>query len=72
MNPNIQSLHNEAMQAADIADMAKRHGNPTVAKKCLLEAATLESKAAELTVEEPSRTILLNSAEALLAESQAL
>lgn len=57
-----QQLHTSAMRAADEALGAQRNGNNELAGSLFKTAMEIESAAAELTSEQPSRAILFRSA----------
>jgi hypothetical protein len=69
---DIQELHKEAMDLAEMAFVAKLKGDPESAENLLREAYKKESDSAKLLVDEydfePTRSILFRSAASLAME----
>ena len=68
LNPDIRSIHDQAMASCDAADKAMRRGKLEEYRKHLAEAATLELKAARMVSDlslQPTRSVLYRSAASL-------
>lgn len=74
MNPNIQTFHDAAMNAADEADKARKAGDLQRSKKFFAAAYSLELQAIALAEEEGvldlTVSVLRNSATALKKECE--
>ena len=66
----VESLHQKAMAAADLADRERHVANPQAAKHFFEEALDLEQQAARLVSlgDEPTRSVLFRSAASLALE----
>ena len=59
----VRKLHHEAMELVDAAELARACRDSSAALELYTAAQKLEQSAADLCVKEPSKSILLSSAE---------